>query len=335
MGAMVLHFKEATSVYRKTLPYVLLQFGIGVVFALFGIVYLSLVAWLGARFLWGDGGTSLLIVALVMLIALASFAYVWRLIQKYALYMVKTGHIAVIAHIVTEDEVPENQIKYGMTQVGEYFKSASGLWVASEVIDAVLKQFNRAVARLEKMIPVPIPQQLQTLVTIVQKSIVLAVRYLDNAIIAYMFVDRDENRWKSARDGLVLYAKTWKMVLGSTLVIVVGMYILSFVLLSLLAPVSVALDFLPTSLEMISWLLVGGMVAVVHTGVVKPWVKTVVITTFLIEQRDETPDSETMVWIAERSEKFREVVTKAENNDPLGDEQSETGGRTEVPEPTS
>ncbi|WP_120243962.1 hypothetical protein [Halopiger aswanensis] len=332
---MVLHFKEATSVYRKTLPYVLLQFGIGVVFALFGIVYLSLVAWLGARFLWGDGGTSLLIVALVMLIALASFAYVWRLIQKYALYMVKTGHIAVIAHIVTEDEVPENQIKYGMTQVGEYFKSASGLWVASEVIDAVLKQFNRAVARLEKMIPVPIPQQLQTLVTIVQKSIVLAVRYLDNAIIAYMFVDRDENRWKSARDGLVLYAKTWKMVLGSTLVIVVGMYILSFVLLSLLAPVSVALDFLPTSLEMISWLLVGGMVAVVHTGVVKPWVKTVVITTFLIEQRDETPDSETMVWIAERSEKFREVVTKAENNDPLGDEQSETGGRTEVPEPTS
>ncbi|AEH35740.1 phage holin family protein [Halopiger xanaduensis] len=330
---MVLHFKEATSVYRKTLPYVLLQFGIGVVFALFGIIYLSLVAWLGARFLWGDGGTSLLIVALVMLIALASFAYVWRLIQRYALYMVKTGHIAVIAHIVEEDEVPENQIKYGVKQVGDYFESASALWVVSEVIDAVLKQFNKAVARIEEMIPVPIPQQLQTLISIVQKSIVLAVRYLDNAIIAYMFVDRNENRWQSARDGLVLYAKTWKMVLGSTLLIVGGMYVLSFVLLTLLAPVSVALDFLPTSLEMISWSLVGGMVAVVHTGLVKPWVKTVVVTTFLIEQRDETPDSETTEWLEGHSERFSEVVTKAENNAPLGDESSGSGGAPETPEP--
>ena len=333
MGLMVLHFKEATSVYKKTLPYVLLQFGIGVLFAFFGIVYLSLVAWLGARFLWGDGGASLLIVALVMIIALGTFVYAWRLIQKYFLYMVKTGHVAVIAHIVEEDGVPENQIKYGMKQVGDYFESATGLWVVSMIVDAVIKQFNKAVARVEDMIPFPIPQQLQTLVEIVQKSVVLAARYLDNAIIAYMFVDRNENRWQSARDGLVLYAKTWKMVLGSTLLIVGGMYVLSFVLLTLLAPVSVVLDFLPTSLEMISWLIVGGLVAVVHTGIVKPWVKTVVITTFLVEQRDETPDSETMDWIADQSDKFQEVVTKAENNEPLDGNQSDSGGAPEAPEP--
>ncbi|NGM68996.1 hypothetical protein G6M89_08215 [Natronolimnobius sp. AArcel1] len=330
---MVLHFKEATSVYRKTMPYVLLQFGIGVVFALIGVIYLSLVTWLAFRFFFGDGGLSLLIVGGIMVAGFVSFAYVWRLIQQHFLYMVKTGHVAVIAHIVDEEEVPENQIKYGMQQVQEYFLSATGLWTVSMLVDVVVKQFNTAVARVEDMIPLTIPPQLRTLIAIVQKSIALAARYLDNAIIAYMFVDRNENRWESARDGLVLYGKTWKMVLGSTLVIVLGMYVLSFVLLSMLAPVAVAIDFLPGSLQIISWLFVAGMVAVVHTGIVKPWVKTVVITTFLIEQRDKTPDSKTMGWLEEKSPKFSELQEKAANNAPLGDDQSDHDTPAETPDP--
>ncbi|WP_027119248.1 hypothetical protein [Natronorubrum tibetense] len=327
---MVLHFREATSVYRKTLPYVLLQFAIGVLFAIIGVVYLGLVGWLAIRFLAGDGGWSLLIVAAVMVVSVVIFAGVWRLVQRYVLYLVKTGHVAVIAHIVEEGEAPENQISYGMNQVKEYFVSASGLFVVNELIDAVLEQFNRAVARIQDMIPIPIPNQLQTLISVLQKSVVLAVRYLDNAIIAYMFMDRNENRWESARDGIVLYGKTWKMVLGSTLVMVLGMYALSFVLLTLLAPVSVVLDVLPATLEAFSWLLVLGGVAIVHTGIVKPWVKTVVITTFLIEQRDQIPDQETADAISERSEKFREVVDKAERNEPIDEEQPDTDEAPEV-----
>lgn len=327
---MVLHFREATNVYRKTLPYVLLQFGIGVAFALIGVLYLGLIGWLGFRFAAGGGGASLLIVAGVMLFGLVTFAAVWRLVQRYVLYMVKTGHVAVIAHVVEEGQAPDNQISYGMNQVQEYFVSASGLFVVNDVIDAVLKQFNRAVARFEEVIPLPIPQQLQTLVEVLQRSIVLAVRYLDEAIIAYMFVAESENRWQSARDGIVLYGKHWKAVLGSTLLVVGGMYVLSFVLLTLLAPFAVVLDVLPTALEAISWLLVAGLVAIVHTGVIKPWVKTVVITTFLIEQRDDVPDAETQDWISERSDRFAEVVEKAETDEPIDESRSETRPRSGV-----
>ncbi len=327
---MVLHFREATKIYKQTMPYVLLQFGIGVAFTLLGIIYVGLITWLGIRFLFGGGGAGLLVVALIMLAGLVSFVFIWRLIQKHFLYLVKTGHVAVIAHIVEHGEVPENQLSYGMTQVKEYFIESTALFGMSLVIDAVLKQFNRAVARITNMIPLPLPPQLNALLTILQKSIGLAVRYLDNAIIAYMFVDRDENRWKSARDGIVLYGKTWKRVLGSALVIIFGMYVLSFVLLTLLAPTAVVIDFLPTSIQFLSWLLVGGMVAIVHTGLVKPWVKTVIITTFLIEQRDHEPDLETREWIAERSGRFEEVIEKAERNEPISDKQQSD----DRPEPT-
>ncbi|QCS42698.1 hypothetical protein [Natrinema versiforme] len=322
---MVLHFREATDVYRKTLPYVLLQFGIGVAFALIGVLYLGLIGWLGFRFAAGGGGASLLIVAGVMLFGLVTFGAIWRLVQRYVLYMVKTGHVAVIAHVVEEGKAPDDQISYGMNQVQEYFVSASGLFVINDAIDAVLKQFNRAVARFQELIPLPIPQQLQTLLEVLQRSVVLAVRYLDEAIIAYMFVAESENRWQSARDGIVLYGKHWKAVLGSTLLVVGGMYVLSFVLLTLLAPFAVVLDVLPTALEAISWLLVAGLIAIVHTGIVKPWVKTVVITTFLIEQRDDVPDAETRDWISERSERFADVVEKAENDEPIDENRSETG----------
>ena len=332
---MVLHFRKATSVYRKTLPYVLLQLAVGVLFAVFGVVYLSLVLWLGYRFLAGDSGYSVLIVAVVMLVGLITFAAIWRLVQRYLLYMVKAGHVAVIAHIVEEGEAPDNQIRYGMSQVQDYFLSASGLFGVNEVVDAVLKQFTRAVARIQDLIPIPIPNQLRKLIELVQKSIVLAVGYLDEAILAYMFVDRNENRWQSAREGIVLYGKNWTTVLGSTVAIVFGMYALSFVLFSLLAPVSVALDVLPAALEAISWLVLGGLVAVVHTGLVKPWVKTVVITTFLIEQRDETPDEETEQWMASRSDRFGEVVTKAEKNEPLDGEQRESTGPAKAPSDTT
>ena len=327
---MVLHFRKATQVYRKTWPYVLLQLGIGALFAFLGVLYFGLALWLAYRFFWGGGGASLLIVAVVMIVAFAVFAFVWRLIQRYILYMVKAGHIAVIATIVETDTVPENQIRYGVEQVSENFLSASGLWVVDEVIDAVLRQLSRSVARFQQMIPVPLPRNIRILFTLLERSITMAVKYLDNAILAYIFVDDAENTWRSARDGVVLYGKTWKLVLGSTMAIVFGMYILAFVLATLLAPVSAALDVLPTTIEAMSWLLVGGIVAVVHTGIVKPWVKTVVITTFLVEQRDHVPDSETMEWIEERSDRFADLMEKAENEEPIDEEHEEP---SETPDP--
>ena len=326
---MRFHFREATSVFRKTMPFVLLQFAIGVVFAIVGVVYLGLVAWLAIRFFWGDGGWSLLVAGAVMLVGLASFAFVWRLVQRYVLYLVKAGHIAVIAHIVEEGEVPANQLSYGTSQVKTHFKSASALWGLEMVIDAVLKQLTSAVARVQSLLPVPLPNQLQTLLKLLQRSIVLAVGYLDNAILAYMLVDRHPNPWRSARDGVVLYGKTWKPVLGSTIVIVFGMYALAFVLLTLLAPVAAVIDVLPTSLEIVSWLFVAGLVAVVHTGLLKPWVKTVVITTFLVEQRGQTPDSETMAWVEERSDRFSELLEKAESDEYVDEDRRQPEEKSE------
>ena len=59
-------------------------------------------------------------------------------------------------------------------------------------------------------------------------------------------------------------------------------------------------------------MVVGGLVLTVYAGLLNPWVKTVVITTFLIESRTDTPDSETIESLTSRSKKFSELLERAE-----------------------
>ncbi len=303
---MVLHFREATGIFAKTLPFVLLRIGVGFLFGLLTILYFGLVA--GLLYFLRDS-ISAFVVAAVFLLSAGAFLKVIQLARKYVLYLVSAGHIAVIAHIVDTGEVPENQVSYGKEKVTSNFASASGLFVVDKLVQGVLNQFNQAVIQLKGLVGF-IPQ-LKNILTILRKAITLAGRYLDEAILAHIFLHEDKNNWTGARDGLVLYAKTWKSVLGSTVAIVLGMYVIGFIALLALSPLAVVIGSLSTVGEIIGWAVVLGMVATIHFGVVQPWVKTVVITTYLIEAEDETPDSETMDFLEEKSSKFREVAENA------------------------
>ncbi len=306
---MMLHFAKATRVFIQTLPFVLLRMGIGVLLGVVAILYFGFVVFLVTTL---TGSLSGGIAILALLAATLIFYVAWRFFSRYVLYLVKVAHIAVIAHIIDTGEVPSNQIQYGKAQVSEKFVEASALFAVDQVIKAVIKQFNRAVVRVARFASV-VPA-LKNVVQVLGRAIGLAASYIDEAIIAHMFISGEENRWRAARDGVVLYGKNWKPVLGSTLLIVLAMYAVSFVFFLLLAPVASLLGGLSPLLEVVSWVLVAGIVLTVYTGFLKPWVKTVVITTFLIESADTSPDSETMNRIAERSSRFSELLEKAETD---------------------
>ncbi|GAB7017459.1 hypothetical protein [Halostagnicola bangensis] len=101
-------------------------------------------------------------------------------------------------------------------------------------------------------------------------------------------------------------------MLGSTLLIVVGMYAVAFVLALALIPVATTLGSVSGQYQLLGWAVVVGTIVTIYTGFLKPWVKTVVITTFLLESRETQPDSEMMDRVAERSEKFQELAGKAD-----------------------
>ena len=260
---MVLHFGKATGIYLKTMPFVLLRMGIGLLLGIVSIVYFGVIGWLAWTFV--DAETVSGWVAIVaLLIALVVFIKAWQLLVKYVLYLVKAGHIAVIAHIVQTGEVPSNQISYGTGKVKEHFTEASALFAVDQVIKAVIKQFNRRVLSFSNLVSfVP---TLKQIIEFVGRAVAIAASYIDEAIVAYMFISDEENRWKAAGDGLVLYAKSWKPVLGSTLLIVGGMYVAALVLFLAMTPLASVLSGLSTTFEVIGWVVVAGLVLTVCSG---------------------------------------------------------------------
>ena len=320
---VVLHFVRATGVFLRTLPFVLLRIAVATVLGLVTIVYFAVVGWLVLTLLEAGtvsgpiGGIGLLIATLIFLAAM-------RFARRYLLYMVTAGHVAVIAHIVDTGETPRNQIGFGTGQVKAHFAEANALFVVDQLVKSVLRQFNRRVISMSNTLSfVP---SLDNVLTVLRRAVGLAASYLDEAILAHVFVSDEENNWRAARDGVVLYGKTWKSVLGSTLLIVLGMYVVAFVGLLALTPLASVFGSLSPTFEALGWAVVAGLALTIYVGVLRPWVKTVVITTFLIESRERTPDSATIESIANRSPKFRELMAKADEEVPQGDE---TGGRSE------
>lgn len=310
---MALHFREATGVFRKTMPFVVLRMGVGLGIGLATVLYFGIVAWIGFRLL--EAGTiSGWIGVAGLLVAIGLFIAAWRLAARYVLYLVKAGHIAVIAHVVETGEVPENQLQYGKAQVREHFAETSALFAVDKLIKAVVRQFNDAVVSVSGLLS--FSSSLQRLIRLVGRGVAVAASYIDEAIIAHVFVNEADDRWAAAKDGVVLYGQNWKPVLGSTLLIVIGMYVAAFGLFMALTPVAGVLGNFSAPFELVGWAVVGGMVLTVHTGLLRPWVKTVVITTFLVESRGDRPEDETAERIAGRSEKFRELVNRADGETP-------------------
>jgi hypothetical protein len=307
--AMVLHFMKATRVFFRTLPFVALRIAVGILFGLVTVLYFGVVGWLVLTLL--DAGTvSGPIGGIGLLVATLIFLAAMRFARRYVLYMVAAGHIAVIAHIVDTGETPRNQLAFGTGQVKSHFKEANALFVVDQVVKAVIRQFNNRVVSMSNLVSfVP---TLSNILTVLRRAISLAASYIDEAIIAYVFIADEENNWRAARDGVVLYAKTWKSILGSTLAIILAMYVAAFVMLLSLTPLAAVFGGLSPTFEILGWVVVAAIGLTVYLGVLRPWVKTVVITTFLIEARELTPDSETADFLERRSKKFRELTAKAE-----------------------
>lgn len=307
---MALHFRTATTVFAKTLPFVLLRAGVGLALGTITVLYFGLAGWLG--FTLFDRGTISGPIAVIGLVAATGlFVWGWRLVSRYVLYLVTAGHVAVIAHVVETGEAPPNQLRYGREKVTERFAQVSALFAVDRIVKGAVKQFNDGVVSVAGFASVA--PGLGKLIRLVGKAVAVAAAYIDEAIIAYAFTtdSGDLSAWESARDGVVLYGKNWRPILGSTVAIVIGLYATGFLVLLALTPLAAALGTLSGSLEAIGWIVVVGAFLALYAGVLKPWVKTVVITTFLVEARDSTPDTETAERIADRSPKFEELVTKA------------------------
>ena len=205
--------------FLRTLPYVAMRALVFLAFGMASILFVAVVLGLGfvLSAFAGGAGTVVLIVAVMLVGGLWGLA---KLANRYVLYLVKVGHVAVVTELVVNGSLPEgtNQFAYGKDKVVRHFGSASALFAVDQLLAASVQQVLGWLTSLGGGCLANVPG-LRALGGVVRRILSIAANYIDEAVMSYVLQRGDENVWQAATDGVVLYAQGWKRLLTSAAVL--------------------------------------------------------------------------------------------------------------------
>ncbi|MEM9951293.1 MAG: hypothetical protein AAF846_06830 [Chloroflexota bacterium] len=306
-----LKLNVALGLLTKTLPILLIRLGVMLLFWVVALIYLALVG--GVAFLIGSAvdwlGGLLFIIAIVSVVPLYNLAY------RYVFYMIKVAHIAVMAELLTNEKLKlppgRGQLEYGKQRVQEKFGEVNAMFVVDEIVSGVVRAFTRTVYNIARWLP---GDTLDTLVKVINRVVTFASNYVDEAILARSFwQDEETDVWENARDGVVLYAMSWKPIITSAVALMVISYLPSvaaFVIFA--APIGFLISLFSTQLA--GWTLIFLLLFawVIKVAVGDAFAVAAIISTYHRETVGKTPDPQMAAHLDQISDKFGDLKRRAQ-----------------------
>ena len=198
---------KAKDIFIKTMPFVWAKFVLWLVTIVVSIIWFAILA-LIAGLANNSGFTFFAIVIGIGGVSVARF-----ILMRYFGYLIKAGHIAVIAEAVVTGQVPANQVEYGKKAVVERFATANVFFLVDNLVGGAVKQLQRVVGRVGNMLKF-IPG-MGAVTNIAQFFVEISLGYVDECCLGYTFYNKDQSAFKSAADGVVIYAQNWKALLAN------------------------------------------------------------------------------------------------------------------------
>lgn len=199
---------KASQVYAKTMKFVWLKLALGmavvVASAILGAIMFGIAAATGGD-LFG------VMLFLWIIISVGGFGAVNRLVG----YMLKAGHVATVAEIVTTGNVPEDVVKFGTDKVKAKFATAAAYYALDSLLTGALNQINKGIDVIGNLLG-KIPG-MENIVSFLKTFVNIALGNVDECCLAYTFYKEDQSSFESAADGVVIYFQNWKVVLKSAL----------------------------------------------------------------------------------------------------------------------
>lgn len=217
---------------RRTFPFILSRIIIYGLFGLVAFIFLGIMVGIGFLILkmFGESGGAFII---VMILAFLVIYGGLRFLERYVLYMVKLGHVSVIVELLKTGEIPDGKgmVAHGKDQVTKNFGSANVAFLVDSMVHAAIRQIQRWITRIGNVFRF-IPGS-QYILGIINAIMSVALGYIDEAIMSYIFLkrkDKDEvSVWKYASDGVVLYAQSWKGIIKAAIGSVAFIYLFNII----------------------------------------------------------------------------------------------------------
>ena len=300
-----LYLGEALDLLRKTLPFVWVRLGsYMVLFAALG-VYFAVVgglAWLLGR-LWEPLGI------VVFLIAIGGGFGLVRWASRYYFYLLKAAHTAVMTEFIVHGRAPEaNQLAYGRQQVTERFRDTSVMFAVDVLVDGAVKAAVRTFARIAGLLPIP---GLDSLTKLLERVAVASTTFIDEAVLSRAYAQREQNVWKVAHDGVILYAQAWRPILTNAVVLTLIGYVEYVVLLIVLAIPALAIAAAIPAAGPVLAILVFVGAWMIKLAVADAFALAATLVAYHRTTENLTPNPEWKAKLEGASEKFKELGRKA------------------------
>ena len=159
--------------------------------------------------------------------------------MHYGGYLVKAGHVAVIAEAMKTGQIPANQVSYGKQLVLERFLTANVYFAVDKLVGTAIKQIQNKLQQLgSKLDFIP---GMGAVTGLAKFFVDISLGYVDECCLGWTFYKKEQGAFQSAADGVVIYVQNWKTLLkdaaktmGKVLLIMVVMVLAIFIPVGLL-----------------------------------------------------------------------------------------------------
>ncbi|MDQ7026332.1 MAG: hypothetical protein Q9P01_16335 [Anaerolineae bacterium] len=300
----------AFNLLMKTTPILLVRLGVTLAFWVVALIYLAIVG--AVAFMIGKAVDWLGVI--IFIVALVSVIPIYKLAYRYVFYMIKAAHIAVMAEMLKDENLQlpagRGQLEWGKQRVQERFGEVNAMFVVDEIVQGVVRAFTRTVYNVARFLP---GDTMRTLISVLNRIIVYATSYIDEAILARSFWEEDSNVWENARDGVVLYAMSWKPLLTAAIALTVLSFVpavLAFVVFAL--PVGLLLSLISETLAGWSLIFLLLLSWLIKVAIGDAFAVAAIISTYRRETLGKTPDAEMAAQLDKVSDKFNDLKRRAQ-----------------------
>ncbi len=195
-----------SEVYSKTLAFGWIKLGLGVINILIDVVLFGIL--MGISLLMGSEGVA----GIMLMVWIALVGVVNFVLNHYVGYLVKAGHVAVIATAFQTGQVPNDPVNTGKLMVKERFGTSNVYFAIDRLVAGSVKQLQRTLGRVTDTLFGAIPG-MDSVKGLMNLFLDISLGYIDECCLGYTFNHKEQNAYKSAADGVVIYAQNWKTLL--------------------------------------------------------------------------------------------------------------------------
>lgn len=195
-------------IYTRTMKFVWLKLLVGAAGAVAAGLILGLFLLLGSAF----GGSAMIVFGIIGgCLGIAA----WMFISYYFGYMIKAGHVAVVAYALTNGTLPENQTAWATQMVKGRFATANVYYVLDRLVSGAVAQLQKAVnfvTDLLKNIP-----GMGLLQFFAEQYISIVLGSVDECCLGWCFLHPELGSFHASCDGVSIYFQNAKHLLKSGL----------------------------------------------------------------------------------------------------------------------